>query len=344
MARRILLSLATLAVIAGCGGNPLLEDEEPETPVTPTNPVEPLPGTGNPTADASIRRYEERDETNGNGYAEAITYDAGSDTFSVDNLGFDGANAYSRGTAVASLGPYRVYEAAPIVTDPQSGLPIQQFDHRLLAGVSDSGRTSFAIVRTGAYVGYGFGGFLMTRDGGVDMPTTGQATYSGAYAGVRDFNGAAGMELTDGQMTVDIDFEDFNAGDAVKGVVYNRHIYDLDGNDITGAVLTQMNAKYDPDDDVADMTALPTITFNVGPGVIDTNGEIRGALGNHIVDYRGGVPGTVIPFETGNYYAIVSGPDAVGQEVVGIIVVTSEDPAFASGVTARETGGFILYR
>jgi hypothetical protein len=38
------------------------------------------------------------------------------------------------------------------------------------------------------------------------------------------------------------------------------------------------------------------------------------------------------------YYGVISGTNA--DEVVGVIVVTSE----FDGYTARETGGFILYR
>ncbi|MBK8440173.1 MAG: hypothetical protein IPL38_12055 [Rhodobacter sp.] len=60
---------------------------------------------------------------------------------------------------MASLGPYQVYEAAAVVNDPLTLRPIPQFQHRLIAGVSTSGQTEFAIVRTGAYAGYGFGGF-----------------------------------------------------------------------------------------------------------------------------------------------------------------------------------------
>ena len=46
-------------------------------------------------------------------------------------------------------------------------------------------------------------------------------------------------------------------------------------------------------------------------------------------------------FETGNYYAVMSGDQA--NEVVAVLVVTADDPRY-SNVTVRETGGFILTR
>ena len=49
--------------------------------------------------------------------------------------------------------------------------------------------------------------------------------------------------------------------------------------------------------------------------------------------------GTIEVFENGKYYAILSGDAA--EELVGIYVVTSTP---AENVTARETGGFIVYR
>lgn len=340
MARRIASVLVLSTLLAGCGGNPFLEEPEEEEPAV--NPVPPLPGTGTPSPNRSIARYEARETGSGNGYAENITYDGATDTFSVDNLGFDGANLYERGAAVGAMGPYQVYEATEVVNDPLTGRPIPQFQHRLLAGMSASGQTSFAIVRTGAYVGYGFGGFVLAREGGVVLPTSGQAGYSGAYAGLQDFDGAGGLRYTSGDAFVAIDFEDFNDGDAVQGRIDNRRIFDINGNDITAAVIGQINTEYNPSAVAGgDIVDLPTIVFRVGPGVIDANGEIRGFLDSTLIDYGAGSGPAVVPYETGNYYAIVSGANA--EEVVGIIVVESPYPGI-DGITVRETGGFVLYR
>lgn len=343
MTTRIAAPLALTVVLAACSGNPFLA---PTDPGGDDGSVAELPGTAAPSASTAITRYEataaQGGANPGDGFAQAFTYDAAANTYTVDNLAFDGANNYRQRPAapVRTLGSYGVYEASRTETDPQTGVAIPQFQHRLLAGRSRTGRTEFAIVRTGAYRDYGFGGFVLRRNDAVGMPASQQAAYSGDYAAVRDFSGAGGLEYATGTMDVAIDFEDFNAGDAVQGTVSNRQIFDVNGVNITGQVLAAMNAKYDERNVAADMTELPVLLFKVGPGVIDANGEINGLLDSTVVNYNGTRP-TPEVYEDGKYYAIVSGTNA--DEVVGIVVVEAEDPR-ADGVTVRETGGFILYR
>ena len=140
------------------------------------------------------------------------------------------------------------------------------------------------------------------------------------------------MEYTIAEMTLDIDFDDFNDGDAVKGAIFNREVYDLQGNQITGQVLDAI-----AEDTGVEADALPTLRFVIGPGVADDNGEIAGQLNSYVATSDGGIE----EFESGNYYAVVAGDTA--EEVVGIVVVDGDDPRF-DGVTVRETGGFILTR
>jgi hypothetical protein len=285
----------------------------------------------------------------GNGFVAGVTYTAASggnpETFTVDGLAFDGGNVYQRDDQVDSLGPFAVYEADSVYNDDVTGVPINQLTHRAVYGVSRSGRTQFAIVRTGAYIPYGFGGFVYQRNGSVTLPTTGQARYTGEYAGLRDFDGAGGLEYTTGSMTVDIDFNDFNEGDGVKGAVRNRAIFDLDGQDITNDVVSALNTEYG-----TSLSQLPTLLFTIGPGALDANGEIGGSLQSTVVSDGGAAE----VYESGNrtgscdgcgYFAVISGDATSGgnDEIVGILVVESADPRF-DGVTARETGGFLLYR
>lgn len=337
MIRKFVPLAAVLALVACGGGNPLNfgggggdDDGGDDDGGIVSDRVLP-PGTTSPSRNVAIRRYEAKDDE-GNGYARDMRYDSTTDTFSVDNLGFDGANSYTRGVAVGSLGPYAVYESAMSYQDDVTGTPISQFNHRALYGVSRTGQTEFAVVRTGAYVEYGFGGFAYQRNGAVTLPTTGQATFSGAYAGLRDFKGIGGLEYATGDMRIDIDFRDFNDGSAVKGYVSNRAVYDLAGNDITDDVLAALNEKHGSSE-----TALPILRFKVGPGAIDANGEIAGELDSYVAPDGAALK----EYETGKYYAVVSGTDP--DEVTGIIVIEADDPRY-DGVTVRETGGFILYR
>ncbi|UWQ08868.1 hypothetical protein [Aliiroseovarius crassostreae] len=324
------------------GGNNPLTNPAPDTPATES----PLPpGTDDPSAGGSINRYEEEDGS-GNGYAQSITYNEVDDTFTVDNLGFDGTNTYSRVTLpdaqlAAAVSPYRVYENASTFADSVTGTPITQLPHKAILGVSTNSNpdgspvTQFALVRTGAYTDYGFGGFMYERNGAVVLPTSGQAGFRGGYAGLRDFRGVSGMEYTTGDMTLDIDFDDFNAGDAVKGTITNRQVYDMDGNRLTDQYIAEIN------DDNALVTgwqdiplgALPSLHLTIGPDTLNADGELT----NGITSSNSGVQ-----LESGNYYAVLAGEGA-DMEVTGIVVIESADPG-TDGVVIRETGGFILYR
>lgn len=331
---KLVVAIAAFGVLSACSGDNPFDETTPEpappdigTPIGGDRTMP--PGTASPTPALGIFRSEPTG--NGNGTAESISYDAATDTFSVDNLAFDGANTYSRGTAVGSLGPYAVYEAAAVIPDSVSGAPISQLAHRAIYGISSSANTQFAIVRTGAYSGYGFGGFIYQRTNSVTLPTSGQALYNGVMAGMRDFDGAGGLEYTTADMQVAIDFEDFNSATGVRGTISNRVIYDINGNDITSTVLSRIEVEND-----ITLNSYPVATFTIGPGVMDENGEILGAVESNYIN----TDGDVETFETGNYYAIISGDGA--EEIVGIVVLESTLDPVAN--TVRETSGFIVYR
>jgi hypothetical protein len=341
--------LLFLGLLAACGdGQPLFDEDGTDTGTDGGTDgtddgdgdgdldtgVDLPPGTAEPNADDGIIRYEAPNDVGG-GYVTDVSYDARTDTFTVDNLGFDGANVYSRGDAVSTMGGFAVYEADVVVEDPLTGDPIQQIvPYRALLGISDNtvggeARTSFAIVRTGGYVDYGFGGFVYERNGEVVLPTSGQARFEGDYAGIRVFSGSGGLEYTRADMAVAIDFEDFNSGPAVRGQIFNREAFDSDGRPISTG---------------GEGLVLPNVNFVVQAGVstLNENGEMSGQLNSFIVNDAGALE----EYESGVYYGIIAGDatDAAdGGEIVGIVVLESEDPRF-SDVTAQETGGFILYR
>ncbi len=298
------------------------------------------PGTASPQPDDGIVRTEPTAADGGNdgdGYVTDVRYDAASDTFYVDNLAFDAANEYQRGTNVSSLGPYAVYESLAVADDSLTGNGINQFTYRAIYGVSASGNTQFAVVRTGSYVEYGFGGFIYQRNNGVTLPTTGQALYTGTTAGLRDFDQAGGLQYTTGEMQLAIDFEDFNPttgarGDGVRGVVFDRRVYDINGVDITQSVIDGINTEGN-----AGLTEIPVVRWVVSDAAMDDNGEIVGEVFSTFTDLEG----NEVSFEDGNYYAVVSGDNA--EEVVGVVVLESTIGS-GTGVTARETSGFIVER
>lgn len=347
--KRFLQGAMIVAMLSACSSDSTFLQEEEEEDTTTSEPDTGTgvtgdrtvpPGTASPEPSTGIFRTEPTQAQggeSGDGFVTDVSYNAADDTFTVDNLGFDGDNTYTRGTAVSSLGPYAVYEAAAQFPSSGSGTPINQFTHRAIYGVSTSGNARFAIVRTGSYVNYGFGGFVYQRDGGVTLPTSGQASYAGEYAGLRDFKGAGGLQYTRGDANIAIDFDDFNdttgtRGDAVQGSITNRRIYDLSGNEVTQSIINAIN-----DDTNSNLTALPGIGFTIAPGVLDNNGEIVGEVTSNFVNGDG----ATTQLESGKYYALVSGSNA--DEIVGVVVTTSTLGA-PDGATARETGGFVVYR
>jgi hypothetical protein len=340
-----ILAIAAVMGLAACSGNPFLIDRD-----TDGNGPPGTGGTTNAVPSRAVTRVETRvtaaGQDYGNGFAEGFVYDAANDTFEIDGLAFDGANVYTRDNQVATLGPYEVYESANTFADSETGVVINQFLHRAVRGESADGNTSFAIVRTGSYVPFGFGGFIYERNGRVTIPNAGQAAYSGQYAGLRDFDGRGGLEYVTGSMQVAIDFEDFNdsdglRGDGVRGVVTNRRVFDLSGTDITATIITAINRELaGPANQLAANGPLPVLIFKVGPGVISQAGEIAGELNSNVTDANG----ADVAYEIGKYYAILSDSSTLNAgELVGVVVVKAEDPRYV-GVTTRETGGFILTR
>lgn len=356
-------------ILAACSGNPFDQSEDtaapPAAPAPPAEPTPPgdaedgiegrglPPGTTNPTPDTSIIRREApgaAGSTNeGDGYARNFRYSGPEDdTFYVEGLAFDGdqpdgteyararypAGSPNAGETIPLGTGFAAYEGPSTVPDFLTGTDVEQLQHRAVYGESSSGNARLAIVRTGSYLEYGFGGFIYQRDGAVTLPTEGQATYGGGYAGLRDFDGQGGLEYVVGDMQVDIDFNGFAGNcspavcaNAVKGTVTNRHVMDMDGIDITSAIAEAITTG---------RSTLPTLNFTIGTGVMDRNGEITGGV-------TSSANGRV--FEEGRYYAVMSGDHTSGSggEIVGIVVVEGQDPR-AAGVTFRETGGFIVER
>jgi len=364
--------LSGMMLLSACGNtNPFMDDVEIDPVVVPdtepdtdtdTDTVDDttfdIVGGGVPdgvdgpvvTVDQSVIRYEEINE-NGGGRAQEFSYNSDDDEFTVDNLAFDGEDAYTREPipAIASLGPnetYAVYNAAVTVPDFLDDDAVSQIvPYRAILGFSNAQstngtpRTSFAIVRTGGYTDYGFGGFIYQRDGNVILPETGQARFNGDYAGIRIFDGTGGLEYVEGNMYIDLDFDEpTDAVAGVKGLIYDRTAFDPSGNQIASSGHGEITA-------IGELP-LPNVSFvlNGDLGNASADGELTGGIAlNAYLDENG----DVVTYESGNYYAIVAGDTTQtdGGEIVGVVVMTSTDPR-DEGVrgTAQETGGFILYR
>ncbi|SEW23165.1 hypothetical protein SAMN04488515_1740 [Cognatiyoonia koreensis] len=336
---RSLTAISAMALLTACGdGQPFYDvDEEGEVPDVQIE----LDGTDNPNANRSIIRIEPGDgdgnaNEKGGGLVRGATYNEDDDVYVFDNLAFDGENQYEPDEVFTTLGGYGVYAADETVPDLLTGGPVDQIvPYRAITGrsgiLTEDGdpRTTFAIVRTGGYSSYGFGGFVYARNGDVTLPTSGQAQWEGEYAGIRVFDPLAIFEYTVGDVAIAIDFDDFNSNDGVKGTVSNRRAFTPEGAQVDLFVGNQL--------------LLPDLPFVIQQG-IDTllpTGELSGELRNTRVNNNGELE----IYEDGKYYAIIAGDATAGDggELVGVFVVDSEDPR-VNDLFVQETGGFILDR
>ena len=323
--KRILTAISAVALLAACG------DGEPFYTPDRENNVEEIddldPGTRNPTANSAIRRFEGRDGEGG-GLVRTVSYNARRDTFTVDNLAFDGENVYRRHDGLRTLGGYRVYAADETTDDFLTGEAIDQVvPYRAIYGVSrrrvgDSPRTEFAVIRTGGYFDYGFGGYIYERAGGVVLPDTGQARFTGKYGGMQIQTNGGGLVFVRGDMRLDIDFNDFNRNDGVKGRIFNRVLLTDDG------------------DRLGDLSDVFWV-IEEGTKTLNDNGEIK----TEVFTLRRGSDGQVERDFEGTFSGLVAGDTTAGSggEVVGVIKMEREDQ-FNEGVKVQETGGAILYR
>lgn len=340
---RTLTAISALALLTACGdGQPFFDIEDDETPDIEIE----LDGTEDPESNDSINRIEP-DAGNGvanatgGGLVRSAVYDEDNDTYDIDNLAFDGLNTYSRDTAQPTLGGYPVYAAEEVVPDFLTGGDVDQVqEYRLIAGRSNTEvggdpRTSFAIVRTGGFSGFGFGGFVYERNGGVTLPTSGQAQWDGTAAGIRVFDPIGRLEFTEADAFVAIDFDDFNTNNGITGSISNRRAYDVNGN--------RLPDDFAPNPDTPAQPLYPDIQFVILQGVdsLLPSGEFTGELRNSRINEAGQIE----LYEDGEYFGIIAGDAtaADGGEVVGVYVVQSEDPRL-EGVTVQETGGFVLER
>jgi hypothetical protein len=367
---RTSLSLALVALLAACGdGQPLFdEDAEIGIPDVDGVPFEDIESGSDPDSEniaspdeildngtiappldstraerGDIIRTEAR--SGSGGVSSLFNYNATDDTFSVDGLAFDGLNRYARFAPLPQLGAVAVYSAEATVADSLTGNPVGQlvpyfalYDTSATALEDGTLRTSFAIIRTGAYSGFGFGSYAYQRAGGFTLPTEGQATFSGSYAGTRIFDKLATLELTEADVAIDIDFDDFNGTPGIKGTLSNRRAFDQFGNELES--FDELSRGSRPDTAIQ-LPELPFVVRAFGESIA-SNGEISGEVRNRVFDALN----NLVVYEDGNYYGMIAGDltdEADGGEIVGVLVFEGKDSRY-NNLVAQETGGFIATR
>lgn len=288
MKRAMLMAVIGLS---GCGGNPFTGN--------------PDSGSGDSSGDA-----EYGTALNASLTMNSMAYDAEKDELVVNNIPFDGATApngqavYARQGDLGATGFGR-YENVD-----------GDLNYYAVFRRSNSGAVEGGAFQTGDYVTPGLGGAAVRRTGNVNLPSTGEYTFTGEYAAVRSFDDGptapVGVQYVTGTSSLSLDFGDFDGVGAVIGTITGRNLYAEDGSLIG------------PMDDYVSFSA----------GEIDRdNGKITGGT---VTNRKGGNE-----LGTGSWSAVIGG--ANGTEIAGIIVFEGEGEN-SNGNPMRETGILIATR
>ena len=221
-----------------------------------------------------------------------ISYD-GADTLTVEMWALDTGTftaTYERNPALDTAG----YTGFSVQDDPLDRMFVA------LVASSTSGDLTAGVVADGGQFNRYFDGGFYGRSSAANLPTTGQVSYAGTYAGITNIS-APGDNLdpvapgtdpalipgeparTQGTIFLNVNFGD----NAVNGVIYDRSFVDVGYGDLHDLALIETN--------------------------IDANGEFLG-----VVEFDGRPEdGT-----QGSYGGIFGGPDGAG-EVAGVISLTN---------------------
>ena len=166
---------------------------------------------------------------------------------------------------------------------------------------SATGATQAGVVRNADYFDLGYGGSIYRRDATTTIPRQGLASYTADYVGLIAFENASGLERTQGDVRMEVDFAD----ERMRGFVTNRV------NLSTGDAMLNV--------------VLNDSTFANGHA---TNGTAVS---------RDGAGETV---ESGRYEALFGGVDAA-EVVGVFVLSSTVDRGALTDLRARETGIFI---
>ena len=211
MSQRISLVLVLSALLAGCGGNPFGNADDPGSD-----------GGSADTAAGSVYGEDMNDDL----VMNSMVYDPDANVIVVNNIPFDGATAANGQAEYAQTGT----------------LPGDFGRYENVAGAnqyfavfrrSGTGAVEGGAFGTTAYVDFGLGGAAAKRlAASVSLPNAGEYTFTGEYAAIRIFDSASGItepQYVTGAAEIDIDFGDFDGVGAILGTVTGRQVYDSTG-------------------------------------------------------------------------------------------------------------------
>lgn len=332
---RNFIALTAVGVLAACasgssdgsgigsGTQPLTSEEQPGGLGSGAQPLQPEPDEvpQEPTTPVAV----DSPDIFGSAINEdltlnAVDYDPDTDELVLNNLPFDGDNAYTRNAAVtAAVGSgFGHYENVGGTSN-----------YYAVFRRSGSGYSQVGTVGTDRYVSFGFGGVAAQRlDGEGALPAgNSQYLFTGEYAAVRtiiDPDSGSQVQYVAGTARIDVDIEDFDTTGAVEGVIVDRTFFDNNGVQLT-------------DLDNVDFISMATAELNFDNWTIASST----ATAYNRADGEAGA--------SGSWQGLFAGPN--GEEVAGIVVVSGTGPIGIDPdtgdfeeVQVRETGGFIANR
>lgn len=253
------LALCALALVAGCGGNPFLVEDDDGTPLDPEDP--------NTSVNSKFLWDPENDLT-----MNAVTYDPVNNQLVINNLPFDGPDGIYDNTLTLSNGA-RAYASRKTATTGR----IQHY-----AVFIESGAMQATAAAGAEWVQYGNAGANINRSS-FSLPTgIGEYVYAGTYAGLRTFDEKSGIELVTGDVTLLVDVLDFDPVDGIQGdivgTVTNRTRVStdgLDGRDLPNIFLAEVsfentNGTFDEGE---------AYSFRPGSGDVWSEGTYSGLFG-----------------------------------------------------------------
>jgi hypothetical protein len=295
-----LLAPIALFLLAGCDGNPIGAGSNN--------------GGGDPdTSDGSVYATE----LNADLTMNSLRYDADADELIVNNIPFDGdsgPDGQARYVRAGSLpNGFNRYES---IETAETG----RRQYYAVFRQSASGQAQVGAVGTNEYVDFGFGGATAQRTrASINLPSRGEYVYTGEYAAVRIYNetlpGAPspGVQYITGTANLEVDILDFDETGAIEGRIFDRVLYDINGNQ-----LGLLN------DDIA----LATASIDAETRTILSST----ATGRELVP---GLPGIT----SGNWSGVFAGPN--GEEIAGIVVLEGTTGTATGSGSVRETGVFV---
>lgn len=286
-------ALVSLLAVAACGGNPWVEEDGAEPDVF----------------GGSIYADDLNDQLT----MDSMVYDSETQELVINNIPFDGATAengqaiYTRTGALGASSFDRYEDAAGTLA------------YYAVFRRSESGATQAGAFATSSYIDFGIGGASAQRNSAnVNLPNSGEYSFTGEYAAVRIYSDAAGVldrpEYVTGDVEIEMDFGDFDDVGAIVGVISNRQLYDYNGN-----IIGPMD----------DFVSLAMTEIDRDTGIVTAGGA------------SGISTDTATTMTSGQWTAILGGTE--GTEIAGIVVLESADSSTSTELV-RETGVFIAIR